>query len=99
MKRIAISLFSSIALFAAEPSVQSNVVYAMYSGTALLMDIHRPAPGAANGYGIIHVSGSGWTAPMAYSATELKLTATDVPAFSRAKPLPPATPRPAHATD
>ncbi len=84
MKRITLPILLSVALFAADPTIESNVVYAMYSGTALLMDIHRPAPGAANGYGIIHVSGSGWTAPLAYSAAELK---TNSQSLQYAKPL------------
>ena len=58
--------------FAADAfTVESNVVYGMYSGAALLLDIYKPA--RPNGYGIIHVSGSGWTAPLAYGAAELKL--------------------------
>ncbi|MFN7937020.1 MAG: alpha/beta hydrolase [Bryobacteraceae bacterium] len=84
MIRIVLPLLSVVALCAAEPSVQSNVVYAMYSGTALLMDVHRPAAGTANGYGIIHVSGSGWTAPLAASAAELKLNGQSL---QYAKPL------------
>lgn len=84
MTRLALPLLATMTLSAAEPSVQSNVVYAMYSGTALLMDVHRPAPGTANGYGIIHVSGSGWTAPMAASAPELKLNGQSL---QYAKPL------------
>jgi acetyl esterase/lipase len=62
-------LVAGLAL-AGEATVQSNVVYGMYSGTALLLDVHRPAN--PNGYGIVYISGSGWTAPMAYSAAPLK---------------------------
>ena len=51
-------------------SVESNVVYGMYSGLALLMDVHRPAK--SNGYGILFVAGSGFTAPLAYDAPPLK---------------------------
>ena len=50
--------------------VERNVVYGMYSGLALLMDVHRPA--SPNGYGVIFISGSGWQAPMNYGATALK---------------------------
>ena len=50
--------------------VESNVVYGMYSGLALLMDIHYPEE--SNGYGIIHVSGSGWSAPISLDAKPLK---------------------------
>ena len=56
---------------AAEPfTIQSNVVYGMYSGAALLLDIYKPAN--PKGFGVVHISGSGWTAPLAYSAEELK---------------------------
>lgn len=65
-----------------KPSVEENVVYGMYSGTALLLDVHRPAN--PNGYGIVYVSGSGWTAPLAYSAAPLKSNAQSL---MYAKPL------------
>ena len=51
-------------------TVQSNIAYGMYSGAALLLDVYKP--NSPNGYGIIYVSGSGWTTPLAYSAPELK---------------------------
>ena len=54
----------------------------MYSGAALLMDVHRPAK--SNGYGIVYVSGSGWTSPMAYSSWQLKSNAQSL---QYAKPL------------
>lgn len=64
-------LFVSTLLFAADKfTIQSNVVYGMYSGAALLLDVYKPA--TPNGYGIIYVSGSGWTAPLALNAPELK---------------------------
>lgn len=50
--------------------VEKNVVYGMYSGLALLMDVHHPVE--PNGYGVIHVSGSGWTAPLGMGARQLK---------------------------
>ena len=50
--------------------VERNVVYGMYSGLALVLDVHRPA--TPNGYGIIFISGSGWQAPTTYDATPLK---------------------------
>lgn len=50
--------------------VESNVVYGMYSGLALLLDIYHPDQ--ANGYGIIHISGSGWQAPLDLDAGPLK---------------------------
>ena len=55
---------------AAGARVEPNVVYGMYSGLALLLDVHRPA--TPNGYGVIFVSGSGWQAPTTYDATPLK---------------------------
>jgi len=54
----------------AQARVEKNVVYGMYSGLALLMDIHHPEN--PNGYGLIHVSGSGWGAPLALDAHPLK---------------------------
>ncbi len=50
--------------------VEKNIVYGMYSGLALLMDVHRPEK--PNGYGVIFVSGSGWQAPLTYGAVGLK---------------------------
>jgi acetyl esterase/lipase len=55
---------------AANPRVESNAVYGMYSGLALLMDVHYPE--SANGYGIIFVPGSGFHTPLAYDAAPLK---------------------------
>jgi hypothetical protein len=55
---------------AAEPPIESNVTYGMYSGLALLMDVHHP--GAPNGYGVLFVSGSGWNTPLEYGAQGLK---------------------------
>ena len=42
----------------------------MYSGLALLMDVHYPEQ--PNGIGLIHVSGSGWSAPLSLDARPLK---------------------------
>jgi acetyl esterase/lipase len=42
----------------------------MYSGLALLMDVYRPDK--PNGRGIVHISGSGWTAPLGLDARPLK---------------------------
>ena len=54
----------------AQARVEKNVVYGMYSGAAMLLDVHYPA--RANGFGIIFISGSGWSAPLGYSAPPLK---------------------------
>jgi acetyl esterase/lipase len=50
--------------------VEANGVYGMYSGTVLLLDVHYPA--RRNGFGIIFIAGSGWNAPLGYSAAPLK---------------------------
>lgn len=55
---------------AAQGRVESNVVYGMYSGAALLLDVHYPAK--PNGFGIIFIPGSGWSAPLGYAAVPLK---------------------------
>lgn len=55
---------------AAQLRVDRNVIYGMYSGLALLMDIHYPEK--ANGHGVVVISGSGWQAELRYGATPLK---------------------------
>jgi acetyl esterase/lipase len=54
----------------AQARADKNVIYGMYSGLALLMDVHYPD--RPNGYGVIFVSGSGWQAPLNYGAVGLK---------------------------
>ena len=49
--------------------VDRNVVYGMYSGLALLLDIYYPEK--PNGYGVIHISGSGWARPLGLDARML----------------------------
>lgn len=49
--------------------VERNVVFGMYSGLALLMDVYYPE--TPNGYGIIHISGSGWTRGLSLDANML----------------------------
>jgi acetyl esterase/lipase len=56
--------------FAAGPRVESNIVYGMHGGLALLMDVHHPA--RPNGAGIIHLTGSGWHTDAAYDARQQK---------------------------
>ena len=71
VKLTLLALAAATLTTAAEPfTVESNVVYGMYSGSALLLDVYKPTN--PKGYGVVHISGSGWTAPMAYSAPELK---------------------------
>jgi len=55
---------------AAQARVEKNVIYGMYSGAALLLDVHYPA--RQNGFGIVFIPGSGWSAPLRYSAAPLK---------------------------
>jgi acetyl esterase/lipase len=68
--------FVSVALLigpqtaSAQARVDRNVVYGMYSGLALLMDVYRPAQ--PNGVAIVAVQGSGWYSPMRYDASQLK---------------------------
>ena len=47
----------------------------MYSGLALLLDVHRPAK--PNGYGVVFISGSGWQADPDYGAAPLKTQQID----------------------
>ena len=53
-----------------EQRVESNVVYGMYSGLALLMDVYHPQK--PNGYGLINIPGSAGHLPMAYDSPQLK---------------------------
>jgi len=50
--------------------MQRNVVYGMYSGLALLMDVFEPDE--PNGFGVVFIPGSGWSAPLSLDATPLK---------------------------
>ena len=62
-------LISSPGLISAQSRIEKNVVVGTYSGLALLMDVHYPEN--PNGYGIIHIAGSAWGRPLAYSASLL----------------------------
>ena len=53
----------------AQARVEKNVVVGMVSGLALVMNVHHPE--RANGYGIVHIAGSGWGRPLAYNAPPL----------------------------
>ena len=53
----------------AQPEVDRNVIYGMYSGLALTLDVYYPEQ--PNGLGILFVFGSGWhTRSVAYSARQ-----------------------------
>lgn len=56
----------------AQARVDRNVVFGMYSGLALLMDVYYPEN--ANGYGIVFVSGSGWTRELSLDAAPITQT-------------------------
>ena len=63
---------SSACSVAAEYRVEKNQVYGMYSGLALTMDVYYPDD--PNGYGIVFISGSGWTRELSLDATPLTQT-------------------------
>ena len=50
--------------------IERNVVFGMYSGLALLMDVHHPEN--PNGCGVLFVAGSGWHALLDWDAVGLK---------------------------
>jgi acetyl esterase/lipase len=52
--------------------IERNVIYGMYSGAALLLDVHRPP--RSNGHGIVFVAGSAFQADPAYGARPIKDT-------------------------
>lgn len=52
-----------------QSSLDKNVIVGMYSGLALVMNVHHPE--SPNGYGIIVIHGSGWGRPLAYDAPML----------------------------
>ncbi|MBT30702.1 MAG: hypothetical protein CMO01_13665 [Thalassobius sp.] len=65
-------LFCSKFLFAqtvSDSKIESNVIYGMHGGLALLMDVYQPKN--LNGYGIIVIPGSGWHQPLSYDAKPL----------------------------
>ena len=50
--------------------IERNVTFGMVSGGALLMDVYRPT--RPNGFGVVHVTGSGWHSPLSASARQQK---------------------------
>lgn len=78
MYRLILIFFSSLLLWSASlfaqpklltSKVERNIVYGMYSGLALMMDVYYPKE--PNGIGIVHISGSGFTRPMSYDAAPI----------------------------
>jgi acetyl esterase/lipase len=76
--------FFATRLEAASPepagSVDRNVIFGMYSGLGLVMDVYRPA--RPNGAAIVAIQGSAWYQPMRYDATPLTARA-GVQAYAR----------------
>ena len=56
--------------------IDRNVIYGMYSGLGLLLDVYRPAK--PNGFGVLFVAGSGFQASPEYGAKSLKETQIDL---------------------
>jgi acetyl esterase/lipase len=56
--------------------VERNHVYAMHSGLALVMDVYKPSK--PNGYGIVFISGSGWTRELSQDAQMLTATGQEL---------------------
>ena len=78
---VALCLLLPSVLVAAEPSVETNVVFGTYSGLALLMDVYKPA--MSNGYGIIVIQGSAWHRDLGYDAAMLKQVREFPPAITK----------------
>jgi acetyl esterase/lipase len=74
-RRLALALIAALVVptaAAAQGRVERNVVYGMYSGLALLMDVYRPAQ--PNGLAVVAIAGSGWYRPLRGDAPPLKET-------------------------
>jgi hypothetical protein len=69
---ICVSVFLTPAFAQSSSRIERNVVYGMYSGLSLLMDVHYPLK--ANGRGIIFIAGSAFYAQLGYADTPLKDT-------------------------
>lgn len=74
MKKTVFALLFLPFIIVAQPPMQfkkadRNVIFGMYSGLALLMDIYYPD--YPNGIGLVHVSGSGFNKPLSMAAQPL----------------------------
>jgi len=67
---------AALADMPAGTKIESNVVYGMYSGAALLLDAYRPAK--PNGFGVVFIAGSGFQAAPDYGARPIKETQIDL---------------------
>ena len=70
VRLLTVLCLSGLGQLSAEPRIEANVIYGMYSGAALLMDVHYPE--TPNGYGLVQIPGSAFQAPLAYAARPLK---------------------------
>jgi BD-FAE len=68
--RVLLPVFLLATIASAQGRVEKDIVCGMYSGTALLMDVHYPEN--ANGIGVVFVPGSAWSADTAYGAAGIK---------------------------
>jgi acetyl esterase/lipase len=57
-------------------AVEENVVYGMYSGLALLLDVYSPS--VPNGRGVVLIQGSGWHSNRGYHAGQKKANAWEL---------------------
>lgn len=67
---------STSALAETKYTVERNVVYGMISGLALTMDVYTPAE--PNGYGVLFISGSGWSRELSLDATPLTQSGQEI---------------------
>jgi acetyl esterase/lipase len=62
--------------------VERNIIFGMYGGLALLMDVYHPVK--PNGFGVIYIEGSGWSMAAGYGMPPLKnLARTGVSPYVR----------------
>jgi acetyl esterase/lipase len=80
MKQIVLWAAFPLCLIGQAPS-ETNVIFGMHSGLALLMDVYKPPQ--SNGYGIVVVPGSGWHAELGYGTLPLKSSKEFVPHVKR----------------
>lgn len=66
---VGVALLTLPNVTSAQARVEKDVVYGMYSGLGLLMDVYRPAQ--SNGIAIVAIQGSGWYSPIRYDAAAL----------------------------
>ena len=69
--RVLLPVFLWATIASAQGRVEKDIVCGMYSGTALLMDVHYPEN--ANGIGVVFVPGFAWSANTAYGAADSAL--------------------------